>query len=142
MNLRDNKNNKKLLEEFNKHSKDMLDIIKKRTTILQEVNVVPGQIWEKADGRRVVVTAVVGPTIHFMSKTGKHAIQIQTQKYDTFESELYIYVGTAGDIFTSDFLGYDGRTVGRSDTDVKAAKKAIKGTIEGLVEEDLTEMPF
>ena len=122
MNLRENKDNRKKLEEFNEHSKTLADIIEKRREIINDVGINPGQIWENTKGKRVVVTGINQNTVYFINKTGKYAFGQGTQKKDAFESEIFVYVGTAGETMINEFLTHDGRETSNIKNELKAVK--------------------
>jgi hypothetical protein len=136
MNLRNAGDNKKKLEEFNKHSKELMEIVKKRQDILNDVDIVPGQIWEKANGKRVVVMSLDRTVINFIQKTGKHAFQQSNQKKETFVTEIYMYLGIAGATFVEEFANHDGR-LNKDTTESQTIKKNTKAVQEDTYDNDI-----
>lgn len=134
MNLRTENKNKKLLEEFNKHSDDLAGIIVKRKEILNEVSISPGQIWETVNGKRIIIISKNNTTTYYMIKSGKSAMKSEQKKSESFETDLFKYIGTAGDAFITGFLGHDGQIT------IPAKDKATRTKMVAEVNHD--DLPF
>jgi len=130
MNLRDDKNKKKLLEEFNNQSNSLASIIKRRSEILDSVSVMPGQIWERTNGSRVMVTSITKTSVHFMAKSGKSTLALSNSALSSFQSNIFTYVGEAGKVVVDELLGWDG-TKRVTAAEKKMRQKAVSKNPQG-----------